>query len=524
MTGWRRTTELVRNLHAILGAPGLMIGAFSILSFAFGLFVLASEYDRPRKTGEQAVHRVLEAWVRSPDYLGLTLVDQADLWRRASDEERPVRLRMLREALAHLGSDLDQLDERFPLISVVSMDLTSVKSASLARWVSPNPGGVVGSEVFEPITLTPEAEGPSVVLRLTYRSAAAIDDGVRRIETSYRRLLLALIGLSGFSLLCFSYMILHARALSERVAREAAQEATLDLADRTCHELGNGVFVLTNERRNLADHLDLVERFISQEPSARDAAARRAGVEPEAAARWNHALKREYAARGIDPDLELRGSAALARHVCRQIDVCSEYISMTVRELDGFLKRSALPVERAPVDVIDCFEEAVALLRPRLESSDAVVIRRFGAGPRRSVLADRRLLIHALVNLIKNAVEAAETTGTTPEVQLSTRFDGRTAWLGVTDNGPGISRADLRRVFDVGFSTKGTGRGRGLSIVRESVHIQEGRIVVECLPGSGTRFEIGLEFEPHSRADGHAPDHSEGGSPRAPGVSATPGR
>ena len=184
-----------------------------------------------------------------------------------------------------------------------------------------------------------------------------------------------MLGLSGYSLLCLGYMVLHARSLRERAAREAAREATLDLADRTCHELGNVVFVLSNERSNLADHLDLVQRFVDEEPEVLAAAGRRAGLDPAQAERLRAALRREYAARGLDPEVELRDGVALARDVCRQIAVCSEYIALTVRELDGYLKQTALPVAPEPVAVSACLDDALALLGPRLEAAGAQVER-----------------------------------------------------------------------------------------------------------------------------------------------------
>ena len=88
MTPFRRLVEICRDLHAILGAPGLMIGGFSIISFVFGLFVFIREYDRPRQTGRNAVHRIIGHWVRVPDDLGLTLVDFVDIWRNSSDAEK----------------------------------------------------------------------------------------------------------------------------------------------------------------------------------------------------------------------------------------------------------------------------------------------------------------------------------------------------------------------------------------------------------------------------------------------------
>jgi signal transduction histidine kinase len=512
MTAARGLAELLRRLHAILGGPGLMIGVFALLSFGFGLYVLGREYDRPRKTGRDAVHRVVDGWARMPiSHLGLTLVDYVDYWREAAPGDRPAHLETLRMMFERLGSELDRQPERFPIVHIVAMEIDAPGVGALASWVSPEAPTGSGSEAGDRLPLTAPGDRPAVELRFRYRVAPEFEDGVRGLEVSYRRLLLGLLGLSGFSLLCLVYMVLHARALSERVAREAAQEATLDLADRTCHELGNGVFVLANERRNLAEHLDLIERFIAEGPEARASAAHRLGLDPETAARWAHAVQREYAARGIDPDLELRGSAALARHVCRQIDVCSEYIGLTVRELDGFLKRAALPVTTARVEVGGCLDEALALLQPRLEAAEARVVRD-SDGRDVHVRADRRLLIHALVNLLKNAVEAVVGAGGAPVLTLSVRVEGRTAWIGVADNGPGIPPEALKRIFDDGYSTKGPGRGRGLSIVRESVLVQHGEITVGNRPGGGAEFRIGLDVEPGPETPAH---HS---------ATATPGR
>jgi signal transduction histidine kinase len=362
----------------------------------------------------------------------------------------------------------------------------------LAHWGVTTPPGTPSAAVVDTIALLDAGHGPFIDLVVHCQVAPSVERAALGLETSYHRLLLAVLGLSGYSLLCLAYMILHAQALSARVAREAAQEAALDLADRTCHELGNGVFVLSNERKNLAGHLDLIDRFVTEESEARTAAARRLGIDPELYARWDHALKREYAARGIDPDLEIRGSAAIARDVCRQIAVCSEYIALTVRELDGFLKRSPLPVTLDRVPVADVFDEALALLGPGLDSAGARIERDHEPDRRLRVRADRRLLVHALVNLLKNALEAAASLGISPLITFSTRIEGATVWIGVADNGPGIPGAHLRRVFDDGYSTKGSGRGRGLAIVRESIHVQGGEIRVSSLPGEGTHFLIGL--------------------------------
>jgi hypothetical protein len=341
MSPARRLAEPVGRLHEILGTPGLMIGLFSVLSFGFGLLVLAREYDRLRQTGRATMHRVIEGWVRTApvDDLGLTLVDYAALWRRCKAPERADRLERVRQALMSLGDDFDRQADRLPLIQVVTMVLTPRGGAPLVSWRG-QPGRPLSPlELEDQISVLEAGPGPGLVLAVRYRTTPEVERAALGLESSYRRLLLALLGLSGYSLLCLVYMVLHARTLRDRVAREAAREATLDLADRTCHELGNVVFVLSNERSNLADHLDLVQRFVDEEPEILAAAARRAGLETAQAERFRAALRREHAERGLDPEVELRGGVAIARDVCRQIAVCSEYIALTVRELDGYLKQ-----------------------------------------------------------------------------------------------------------------------------------------------------------------------------------------
>jgi signal transduction histidine kinase len=105
-------------------------------------------------------------------------------------------------------------------------------------------------------------------------------------------------------------------------------------------------------------------------------------------------------------------------------------------------------------------------------------------------LADPGQIRQALLNLVRNAIEASPAMG---EVTIGwDRQDGRVR-ISVTDHGAGIAPADRERVFEPFFSTKAEGAGLGLSIVRHMVGQNGGSILLESADGGGSRFLILLD-------------------------------
>jgi signal transduction histidine kinase len=98
------------------------------------------------------------------------------------------------------------------------------------------------------------------------------------------------------------------------------------------------------------------------------------------------------------------------------------------------------------------------------------------------------------VNLIDNAVEALEPDQETKVVAVRTRYDAeRDLIVGeVIDNGPGIPPADLQRLFQPYFSTKGRGTGLGLAIVHRIVTEHNGKIRAVANQPRGAKFMVEL--------------------------------
>lgn len=101
------------------------------------------------------------------------------------------------------------------------------------------------------------------------------------------------------------------------------------------------------------------------------------------------------------------------------------------------------------------------------------------------------LLEWVMENLIKNAVDAMEGTGS---ITVATSAAGGKARVTVTDTGKGIPRKNQKTVFNPGFTTKKRGWGLGLTLAKRIVEqYHKGRIfVVWSEPGKGTSFEIDL--------------------------------
>jgi len=105
---------------------------------------------------------------------------------------------------------------------------------------------------------------------------------------------------------------------------------------------------------------------------------------------------------------------------------------------------------------------------------------------------DRSLLRQAVLNLIKNGLEAASQGGM---LSVTTRRLDDSVELSVSDTGPGISPDVGPRLFEQFFTTKPQGTGLGLSITRQIVEEHGGTIRWTSTPGAGATFTITLPIK-----------------------------
>lgn len=115
------------------------------------------------------------------------------------------------------------------------------------------------------------------------------------------------------------------------------------------------------------------------------------------------------------------------------------------------------------------------------------------------VKADRVCLRQVILNLLLNALDAAEQVEHERFVVARTRQVGDMIELTVSDNGPGVSPQHAAKIFDAFFTTKKSGVGLGLAVSRSLAEAQGGRLALVETNDRGATFSFSLP----STVDGH---------------------
>jgi PAS domain S-box-containing protein len=170
-----------------------------------------------------------------------------------------------------------------------------------------------------------------------------------------------------------------------------------------------------------------------------------------------------------------------------------------IRRIRNFVKRSE-PQRRAtpPQQIV---EDAVAFAEIEAAKKGVAISAHIDAdvGP---LLVDPLLIEQLLLNLVKNAMDAIESTPVRKvDILVRRAAEPDMAEFSVTDSGCGIPAENLPRLFEPFFSTKADGMGMGLNICRSIVEFHHGRLTVEGNPAStGTimRFALPMAGATHA--------------------------
>ncbi len=176
---------------------------------------------------------------------------------------------------------------------------------------------------------------------------------------------------------------------------------------------------------------------------------------------------------------ELQESVEVARAEINRLD---SIITQFLRAI-----RPTRPQLR-PENINTIVEEAVRFFALEIKDRDVVVEQELRSDLPLLEL-DRDQMKQAFYNVIKNSFEAMKSRGI---LRIRTDLDESHVIVRFTDTGGGISAENLSRVFEPYFTTKTSGTGLGLLIVRRIVHEHGGELSIESSEGQGLTLTIRL--------------------------------
>lgn len=158
------------------------------------------------------------------------------------------------------------------------------------------------------------------------------------------------------------------------------------------------------------------------------------------------------------------------------------------------LRTFAHPENRGsrPVDLHETSRKALRLLAKEISDRQVTLVDEIPLGI--TAQGDENYLIQILLNLVQNALDALGGRPN-PTLLLKARHTETAVELIVRDNGTGIPKENLSKIYDPFFTTKdvGQGMGLGLSISYRMIQQMEGEVTIETEPGSHTQFTLTLQ-------------------------------
>lgn len=105
---------------------------------------------------------------------------------------------------------------------------------------------------------------------------------------------------------------------------------------------------------------------------------------------------------------------------------------------------------------------------------------------------DRTQLVRIITNLVKNAIQAIPENQENKAVCVNIKKASNYVIITIADNGIGIDTQNFNHIFEPKFTTKSSGMGLGLSIIKSIIENYNGTITFESQKGKGTTFKVSL--------------------------------
>jgi signal transduction histidine kinase len=161
--------------------------------------------------------------------------------------------------------------------------------------------------------------------------------------------------------------------------------------------------------------------------------------------------------------------------------------------------KGSLRLQRQPGSLAPLVEQVVTLRRPQANARGTRL--EHGALSTRTFPFDQALMKRSIENLVINAMQAIPARG--GEIRVSVMEEDPYMVIIVDDNGPGVDEELADQVFEAHVTSKESGTGLGLTLVKGVVEAHNGYIRYARSPLGGARFEARIPFDPGEELSEH---------------------
>ena len=212
-----------------------------------------------------------------------------------------------------------------------------------------------------------------------------------------------------------------------------------------------------------------------------------------------HELKTPLASMRVLVDTLLDGNYDQQKTANEYLQLISKENARLSRLIDNFLTFSRMERNKQAFDIIRCrggdiAKDAAEAMRTKFANDNCKFKQVIGEGLP-VVLADKDAMVTVLINLLDNAYKYSYDD---KRIELKVFSENSFIYFSVKDNGVGMSRRQVKKVFDrfyqadSSLARQAEGTGLGLAIVKFIVDAHKGKIQVESKPGKGSEFRIFL--------------------------------
>ncbi|MGF1546026.1 MAG: chemotaxis protein CheB [Thiotrichales bacterium] len=180
--------------------------------------------------------------------------------------------------------------------------------------------------------------------------------------------------------------------------------------------------------------------------------------------------------------------------VLRMASIQARRAGEIVNQMKRFIRHE--DVEYIAIDINEVIRSAVGLIKAAAEEGSIRIVQKLD-GRLPPLLANRVQIEQVMINLLRNAVEAATSAQTEkPVITVRSRLaKPDTLNVGIDDNGPGLPDTEALDIFKPFCTTKAQGMGMGLSISRSIIETHAGTLTGKNRRGGGATFSFTLPIQ-----------------------------